>query len=235
MHYLRNLFDRAQGWLERRFPDWAHRQHLQKWDRKWSNPGFNPFWKTEQPQKELISAVQSGWFSKGQKFLDIGCGNGEVSRWLANEGFSVTGVDYSAAAIENCRRVSEGQENAPEFRVADLCDPSLRLEPVANLIDRGCFHRIAEKSLPVFVQNLARATVKGGHFLLLAGTFQRSDFTHYRGARSEDQLEDHVERVFGEFFTVDRAEPTVINSANDEAAMPAVAFWMTRNGEGTSE
>ena len=55
--------------------------------RHWADPHYNPFWKTEQPQKELVEAVKSGWFNKEQLVLDLGCGSGEVSRWLAAQGF----------------------------------------------------------------------------------------------------------------------------------------------------
>lgn len=231
MYHLRKLIDWSQGWTERQFPDWTHRRHLQKWDRQWNNPKFSPFWKTDEPQKEILEAIATGWFSKTQRTIDVGCGNGEVSRWLANHGFSVLGIDYSAAAIENCRRLSVGQPNAPAFQVADLCLPGLQVEAAGNLIDRGCFHRIADNFLAVFAKNIARATVGGGHFLLLSGTFQRSDFAHYRGARSEEQLRDHVERIFGAYFTIERAESAVINATKGEDAMPSVAFWMSRKSD----
>jgi SAM-dependent methyltransferase len=233
MDKLRKLANRLQGWIEQRFPNWAHRRHRHKWERQWANPEFSPFWKTDQPQRELVEAIASGWFSKNQRVVDVGCGNGEVSRWLAGQGYPVLGIDYSAAAIENCRRFSAGQANAPTFEVTDLCSPDLRLEPAASLVDRGCCHRIAESFLPVFAQNIARATIAGGHFLLLHGTFQQTRFLHYRGARSERELRDHVETVFGNDFTIERAEPAVINAIDDQEAMPAVAFWMVRKSEST--
>jgi len=138
----RTLASRLQGWIEQLFPNWTHRRHRHRWERQWLKPEFSPFWKTDQPQKELVDAIESGWFPKNQRVIDVGCGNGEVSRWLAGQGFAVLGLDYSAAAIENCRRLSAGHPNAPIFEVADLCDEDLRLEPAFSLIDRGCFHRI---------------------------------------------------------------------------------------------
>ena len=143
-------------------------------------------------------------------------------------GFSVLGLDYSAAAIENCRRLSAGHPNAPIFEVADLCREDLRLEPVFSLVDRGCFHRIVANLRHVFARNIARATLEGGHFVLLAGTFQDPRVVNYGGVRSEGQLRGHVAEIFDDYFAIERAEPALINAVAGQEPMPAVAFWMVR-------
>jgi len=231
MGIARRLAGQVQGWIEQLFPNWAHRRRRGRWEHKWGNPEYDPFWKTDQPQKELVEAINSDWFPKNQCIIDVGCGGGEISRWLAGYGFRVLGVDYSAAAIERCRRLSAGQPNAPMFEVADLCREDLQLAPVFSLIDRGCFHRILENFRPIFAQNIARATVEGGHFLLLAGTFQHSRFSNYHGVRSERELREHVGEIFGSYFTIKRAEPALINATEGEETMPAIAFWMVRKSK----
>jgi len=228
MDGMRKLASRLQGWVEGLFPNWAHRRHQRHWERQWVNPEFSPFWKTDQPQKEIVDAIESGWFPKDKLIIDIGCGNGEVSRWLANQGLPVLGVDFSAAAIENCRRLSAGQPNAPAFEVADLCQEELRLEQAFSLVDRGCFHRIVKNLRPIFAKNIARLTTDGGHFLLLAATFQDNRVVNYSGVRSEPELREHVQGIFGNYFNIERDEPATINAAQGEEAMPALAFWMTR-------
>jgi SAM-dependent methyltransferase len=234
MDNRRKLASRLQGYIERLFPNWTHRRHRHRWERQWVNPEFSPFWKTDQQQKELVEAIDSGWFPKNQRVIDVGCGSGEVSRWLAAQGFAVLGLDYSAAAIENCRRLSAGQPNAPTFEVADLCDEDPRLEPAFSLIDRGCFHRIVENLRPTFARNIARTTVEGGHFLLLAGTFQDARVVNYSGVRSEQQLREHVREIFGDHFIIERAETALINAREGQEATPAVAFWMARKSKSST-
>jgi SAM-dependent methyltransferase len=224
----RRLAPLVQGGMEQLFPIWTHRQHLRKWQRRWQNPKYNPCWKTNELERELIEAVNSGWFPKNQLIFDLGCGSGEVSRWLADQGFSVVGVDYSAAAIEHCRRLCSGHPNAPTFEIVDLCRDDLQLEPAFSLFDRGCFHRVVGKLRRAFAQNVARATVSGGHFLLLAGTFEHPRFVNYSGVRSRGELREHVAEIFGAHFVIERAEPALINAGAGQEAMPAVAFWMVR-------
>jgi SAM-dependent methyltransferase len=224
----RTLLNRFETYLEPLLPNWMHRRYRDRWERRWLNPEFSPFWKTNQPQKELVDAVESGWFPKDRRVIDVGCGNGEISRWLAGQGLAVLGLDYSAAAIENCRRLSAGYANAPTFEVVDLCGEDLRLEPAFSLIDRGCFHRIVGNLRPVFVQNIAKATVEGGHFLLLAGTLQDARVANHRAARSEQYLREHVGEIFGNHFIIERAERALINASERHEAKPALAFWMIR-------
>ena len=229
------LANQLQGAVESFFPSWSHRRRRAKWERQWANPEYNPFWKTDEPQNELIEAINSGWFPKGQLVIDVGCGKGEVSRWLAEQAFPVLGIDYSTAAIENCRRLSADQGKAIEFEVADLCDKDLRLPTAPSLIDRGCFHRIPDNFRPTYARNLARATASGGHFLLLCGTFQHPRFKNYRGARSEPELKEHISSTFGPYFSIERAEPSVINANQEHEAMPAIAFWMVRKTDAPAD
>ena len=150
-------------------------------------PGVQAPLENRPAARELVDAVESGWFPKDQRVIDMGCGNGEVSRWLADQGLTVLGL-ITVQRHQNCRRLSAGQPNAPAFEFADLCQKNLRLEPAFSLIDRGCFHRIVGKLRSIFAQNIARITVKDGHFLLIAGTFQDPRVVHYGDLRSIDSF-----------------------------------------------
>src|SRR5262245_1184823 len=120
------IANRLQGWLEQLFPNWMHGRRLRRRERQWLNPEFSPLWTTDEPQKELVEAIDSGWFPKNHLILDVGCGDGRLSRWLAAKGFAVLGVDYSTAAIEKCRRLSAGHPNRPIFKIADPASGSHR-------------------------------------------------------------------------------------------------------------
>ena len=79
--------------------------------------------------------------------------------------------------------------------------------------------------------NIAQAAVEGGHFLLLAGTFQDARVVNYSGVRSERKLREHVGEIFGDHFLIERAEPALINAVEGQEGMPAVAFWMVRKSK----
>jgi 2-polyprenyl-3-methyl-5-hydroxy-6-metoxy-1,4-benzoquinol methylase len=48
----------------------------------------------------------------GLDVLDLGCGTGRMSRWLAAQGARVTGVDFSAGALAIARSESSGPNPA---------------------------------------------------------------------------------------------------------------------------
>ncbi len=55
------------------------------------------------------------YLKKGNKVLDLGCGSGRDSIFLANQGFKVWGIDISKEAI----RKAKGKKNKVNFQVGD--------------------------------------------------------------------------------------------------------------------
>ena len=49
--------------------------------------------------------------------VDLACGDGRHARWLAEQGWSVTGVDYSSVAIDRARAADVG--NVVNWQVGD--------------------------------------------------------------------------------------------------------------------
>jgi 2-polyprenyl-3-methyl-5-hydroxy-6-metoxy-1,4-benzoquinol methylase len=74
---------------------------------------------------------------RGQRVLDLGCGQGWFSRQLATAGGQVTGIDWSTGMIEHARRIEEArhfqaQRDMPGGVTYDLLDATelaARFEP----------------------------------------------------------------------------------------------------------
>src|SRR5271155_5795025 len=67
----------------------------------WPSNAFNAVWNGR--QRELIS--RSLGDVTGRRVIDVGCGTGRISRWLAEDlGAShVVGIDFSAATVDAAR------------------------------------------------------------------------------------------------------------------------------------
>jgi len=82
----------------------------------WPNNHLNEHYHAEQLQTlgEFLPSME------GKSVLDVGCGIGRLSRYFAENGASVVGVDFSEKAIEIARRQSQG--NNPAYRVESIFD-----------------------------------------------------------------------------------------------------------------
>ena len=84
------------------------------WDRRYRERGF--VWGTE-PNRFLVE-VAAG-LPPGNA-LDLGCGQGRNSVWLAGRGHRVTGIDLSPVAIEHAGLLAAEAQVDVDFGVADL-------------------------------------------------------------------------------------------------------------------
>jgi len=69
----------------------------------------------------LISVINKYLKNSNQKILDIGCGAGTLSLYLANKGHSTLGLDISSKAIEECLKSKKALGlNNVAFRTLDF-------------------------------------------------------------------------------------------------------------------
>ena len=69
-----------------------------------SHPGVFGHGKVDEGTRLMLDSVEASLPKKPLSVLDMGCGDGIISAWLAARGHQVTAVDVSAFAVEACRR-----------------------------------------------------------------------------------------------------------------------------------
>ena len=132
-------------------------------------------WDIGAPQPDLIRLIEE--FPPANPVLDVGCGSGDLAIELARRGFSVIGVDFVEAAIEQARqRASALPPDAARrlrFDVGDALRPSNLAEPVGAVVDSGFMHLFEADTRDSFAADLAVALRRGGryYFLSFAVTF----------------------------------------------------------------
>ena len=112
----------------------------------------------------ITGILGSGWVPKNGQALEIGCGEGNLSRLLEMHGYRVSGVDVSGTAI------AWAQEKAPESsRIEYICGNFLQPDILAGrtfdlILDGACLHCIGGKDREVFLKNVNRLLASGGTF-----------------------------------------------------------------------
>ncbi len=123
-------------------------------------------WELNEPHPPLVELLDRDIVTIGRA-LDVGCGLGTQSIYLAERGFSVDGIDFQEKALTRARtRVSATGADCT-FEWADVTQAISR-GPYDLIIDRGCLHSLTGGALHRYSQNLQRWLAPGGYFHLTA-------------------------------------------------------------------
>ena len=98
----------------------------------WGQHIHHGYYKTGKETKEAAAdnlvnlLIEHSGLTKGSRVLDIGCGIGETSIWLAkNLNCKVTGVTISPVQVQIAKETSKNLKNKPTFLVGDANNLSI--------------------------------------------------------------------------------------------------------------
>jgi SAM-dependent methyltransferase len=98
--------------------------------------------------------------------LDIGCGLGDNAIFLASRGHSVTGLDGSAAAIEQARERAAQAGVEVRFAVADATNLTGYDGQFDTVVDSALYHCLEDDGRQAYAAGLYRATRPGARWHL---------------------------------------------------------------------
>ena len=122
-----------------------------------------PSWDFGRPQRAFVALVEAG-LVRGP-VLDVECGTGELSLYLARKGFNVLGIDLSSLTIRQARQKARWRDIDAQFLVWDathlprLSRPGLR---VRTVVDSGMFHMLDIDERDRFIRGLDAIVETGG-------------------------------------------------------------------------
>lgn len=165
-----------------------------------------PTWLEEGPRREVVAAREEGWLPEGASVVDLGCGLGYTSTWLAGLGHEVLGMDRSGRAIKEARTRYDGPNLT--FRKANLVRPVRGLRPYDVVLDLLFLHQLPADLHQGYADNLRRVCAPGTRVLYVHRLLDREGQRHTR----EEQAE-RVSQLLGPTFELELVQRAEIQAS----------------------
>jgi SAM-dependent methyltransferase len=145
-------------------PDWDDAQREQS---VFEGP---PPWNIGEPQPELTALIAAG--KVRSDVLDAGCGVAQLSLSLADEGYTVVGIDNSPTAIAAATKAAQERGlNTASFERADITEfsgyPSGSAGRFNTVIDNTLFHSLPVEGRDGYLSSVHRAAAPGASYYVL--------------------------------------------------------------------
>ena len=166
------------------------------WDLAYKNRDFE-HWELNCPAPELSALVAAGFFGKRARILDVGCGGGLDSIFLAENGFNVIGVDISSAALKISKKRAAKAHVKVDWRLGSVLELPVEDETIDFVTDRGLFHLVEDRDRPKYSSEVHRVLRLHGR-VVLRGASKESAFKD----RFNPVTKEAMEKFFSSKFEI---------------------------------
>lgn len=142
--------------------------------------------------------IQANILRQEMSVLDLGCGLGDSSAWLAEQGYTVHGIDYSQAAIDNNRQQYGHLPNL-KFDLVDVTQDT-PTQQYDFIIDKGVLHAIPSTFHAGYVRYVTQATHPNAHFVIV----------HRTPDDTQTEVEQYLKSLFTPQFEFISGNPSVL-------------------------
>jgi 2-polyprenyl-3-methyl-5-hydroxy-6-metoxy-1,4-benzoquinol methylase len=155
----------------------------QYWEDMYEMPLAELPWEIKEAPAELREYIEANKIAGGEA-LDAGCGTGNFSVYLAQNGFAVTGVDYSEKAIAIAKERSEAADLPVNYLRADLTDMAnvLRGKQFDLILDYKVAHHLPDEQLKTYVSGCISLLKLRGRILLICYSDKDKDAAGHHAA-----------------------------------------------------
>lgn len=145
-----------------------HNFSYRDWDRVYREYPLETLpWELGKPRETLVALVKKGQIKPG-KALDICCGAGTNTVYLAQQGFEVAAVEISKRALEYAKKKMNEAKIDIRFVLGSFVTLPFKDEEFDFVLDMGCFHHVEIKDRDKFIEGICRVLRRNkGQYLLI--------------------------------------------------------------------
>jgi Cyclopropane fatty acid synthase and related methyltransferases len=134
-----------------------------EFDKVYSSSIKHWIWSDIRIPKEIKALAQLG---SPQNALELGCGLGRFSRYVAQLGVHVTGIDFSPVAVAKAQAMAAHYDIQPAFQVGDVTHLDALKGPFDISFDVGCFHCLNPDGQRAYASEVCRLLkLRGTHLI----------------------------------------------------------------------
>jgi SAM-dependent methyltransferase len=168
-----------------------------------------PPWNIGEPQPELAALVAAGKFRSD--VLDAGCGFAELSLALADQGYTVVGVDLTPTAVAAATKFAEERGlTTASFVQADITSFSGYDGRFSTVVDSTLFHSLPVEGRDGYLKSVHRAAAPGASLFVLV--FAKGAFPAEMQPKPNEVDEDELRATVSKYWEVDEIRPAFILS-----------------------
>lgn len=176
-------------------------------------------WRRPSPPDDLVAVVEGPSALPAGRALDLGCGTGTDTIYLAAHGWDVTGIDAVPKALAIARRDATAAGVAPRLVQGDVTRlPDLGVgSGYTLLVDFGCFHTLPEDQRAAYVAGVSDAAAPGAT-LLLYGFRRPPKAAPMHAGVTTDEVQQRFSGAGWELVNAKRTSAETIRTAPRRAA-----------------
>ena len=179
-------------------------------------------WDQPDPPPEVLAFVPTLPVGRA---LDLGCGLGRASLFMARLGWQVSAIDFIPQALKEAtvRAEQAGLSDNICFHLSQASQLDFLTDQYDFALDVGCAHSFDLDELRVYHQELMRLLKPGAYYLLFAHLNEVEPDPDTRSWLDEA----HLREVFEDGFTIERVEYGQ-TQVSDQPPWRSAWFWFGR-------
>jgi cyclopropane fatty-acyl-phospholipid synthase-like methyltransferase len=179
-------------------------------------------WDEELPPPEVVAELEG---RPSGRALDLGCGYGRASIFMARSGWEVDGVDFVAQAAATAAERARAAGVDVRFHIASVTDLGFLAGEYDFALDVGCVHALDAAGVGRYQGHLKRLLRRDGRYLLYVRLQDEGGPVPEEGPKGV--AEGLLREVFSDGFELEKVEKG-ITEVEGMAAWESAWFYFRR-------